>query len=422
MSSRQHAPLLVIETDQTSRHLPPIPLEATRGTGGYDEAWVRDLIFDHPAAIPVQEIDPSFGPLIGVCKELDTRGAGYADALYINSMGMPTLVECKLWRNPEARREVVGQIIDYARALRRWTFSDLQREAARARKEQGFDLAAHVRKAVGGELDTAAFVDNVTRNLTRSRIMLLVLGDGIREGVEAIADYVQNTTGMHFTFGLVEAQVFDLGDGRRIVQPRVLARTFVINRTVVELTRPEMSISDPVDESPVDRRRNPTPTETVEQTDYQSWMSAFWTEMLDGLKLDDAEQRMANPLSRGNITFYLVARSATWITCNFLQQKEQIGVFVGYDKTSAIARAIIQRLFEDRSTIADEIGFPVIWTQEPDGKIYASSIASFHPLFEPSHRQEQLEWFRARVNAFVNCFRPRVKEFLREITEGGLPT
>ena len=29
------------------------------------------------------------------------------------------LIECKLWRNPEARREVVGQILDYAKVLTR---------------------------------------------------------------------------------------------------------------------------------------------------------------------------------------------------------------------------------------------------------------------------------------------------------------
>ena len=422
MSSRQHAPLLVIETDKTSRHLTPVSLDATRAGGGYDEAWVRDLIFEHPTAIPVQEIDPSFGPLIGVCKELDTRGAGYADALFINSMGMPTLVECKLWRNPEARREVVGQIIDYARALKRWTFSDLQREAARARKEQGFDLLGHVRKAIGGDLDTAAFVDNVTRNLSRSRIMLLVLGDGIREGVEAIADYVQNTTGMHFTFGLVEAQVFDLGDGRRIVQPRVLARTFVINRTVVELTRPEMTIAEATDDTPVESRRANTAAEPREQTDNQRWMLAFWTEMLAGLKLDDAEQKLANPLNKGNIFFSLAPRSGIWITCYFLQQKERIGVFIGYDSSSAIARAIMRRLHEEREAIADEIDVPLDWMVEPNGKLSAYTRASFRPLLDPSHRQEQLEWFRSRVNAFVNCFRPRVKELLREITEGGLPT
>ncbi len=34
------------------------------------------------------------------------------------------LVEAKLWRNPEARRKVIGQILDYAKELSRWNYED----------------------------------------------------------------------------------------------------------------------------------------------------------------------------------------------------------------------------------------------------------------------------------------------------------
>jgi hypothetical protein len=46
--------------------------------------------------------------------------AGPLDALFINRHGALGLVKCKLWRNPQARREVVGQILDYAKELARW--------------------------------------------------------------------------------------------------------------------------------------------------------------------------------------------------------------------------------------------------------------------------------------------------------------
>ncbi len=244
MSLRQHTPLVLTSADGTSHRLAPVSLQLGRTGGGYDEAWIRDLVFAHPAALPVGEIEPSFGPLIPVCTELDTRTAGFADALFLNPLGMPTLVECKLWRNPEARREVVGQILDYASVLRRWTFADLQREAARARREQGFDLSAHIQEHGGSaDFDEAAFVDNVTRNLAQGRLLLLVVGDGIRAGVETIADYIQGTTGLHFTLGLVEMQAFELGDGRRIVQPRVLTKTLIVNRTVVDLAQPGLTVT-----------------------------------------------------------------------------------------------------------------------------------------------------------------------------------
>lgn len=410
MSSRQHAPLILVGEVEPSRILQPVALSSNKQMGGYDEAWVRDLVFAHPDAVPIQEIDPSFGPLVPVCTELDTRSAGYADALFINALGMPTLVECKLWRNPEARREVVGQIIDYARALRRWTFSDLQREAARARKQQGFDLVQHVRQYGNPNLDDSAFVDNVSRNLAKGRIMLLVLGDGIREGVEAIADYVQNTASLQFTFGLVEAQVFELGNGQRIVQPRVLARTLIVNRSIVDLVQPNMAVSDD-DQDDVE-----VATEKPAMDERQKWMKAFWTEMLAGLKLDDAEQPMANILAESNIFFNLAPRSSTWITCYFHASTSRIGVFLGYTKTSPIASEIMRKLEQSKDDISREIGLPVTWKVGTDGKLSLGISKEFRPLRDERFRDEQLAWFRKTVNAFVNALRPRVLEILAELS------
>src|SRR4051794_25198310 len=40
-------------------------------TGGRTEAWLRDL-FQHPELLPVGDIDPAFGPLLPLCRELRT--------------------------------------------------------------------------------------------------------------------------------------------------------------------------------------------------------------------------------------------------------------------------------------------------------------------------------------------------------------
>jgi hypothetical protein len=93
--------------------------------------------------------------------------------------------------------------LDYARVLRRWTYTDLQREAAKARPEQEFDLFKLVATQNLG-LDEAAFVDSVTKNLAQGRLLLLVIGDGIRAGVEAIAEYVQDHAGLHFTLAGID--------------------------------------------------------------------------------------------------------------------------------------------------------------------------------------------------------------------------
>ena len=64
-------------------------------TSGRDKAWLRDTLFRNPAIVPVRDVDPSFGPLIPLCRELQTE-AGRLDVAYINQYGRLTLVECKL--------------------------------------------------------------------------------------------------------------------------------------------------------------------------------------------------------------------------------------------------------------------------------------------------------------------------------------
>jgi hypothetical protein len=144
-----------------------------------DEAWLRDTLFANPEIIPTNDIDAAFGPLVPLCKELRTE-AGQIDAVFINERGRLTIVECKLWKNPQARREVVAQTLDYVSALSNWSYADLQRQVAAAVGQQGnlpFDL---VRKRAGIKLKEQDFVDAVSRSLREGRFLILLAGDGIR--------------------------------------------------------------------------------------------------------------------------------------------------------------------------------------------------------------------------------------------------
>ena len=70
---------------------------------------------------------------------------GFLDVLLISEHGRLVVVECKLWRNPQARREVVGQILDYARELARYGYEDLQRIVSNRLGRQGnilYELAS----------------------------------------------------------------------------------------------------------------------------------------------------------------------------------------------------------------------------------------------------------------------------------------
>ena len=64
-------------------------------------------------------------PLALVTREFSLPGAGSLDILMVDSEGLPVPIECKLARNPQSRREVVGQIVDYVSILTSLTVDEL---------------------------------------------------------------------------------------------------------------------------------------------------------------------------------------------------------------------------------------------------------------------------------------------------------
>jgi hypothetical protein len=205
-------------------------------TSQYNEAWLQRLIMRQPSILPIDQIEPAFDTIIPVCIELPMK-CGFLDNLFVTPTGDLALVECKLWRNPEARREVVAQIIDYAKEISGWTYETLQNAVQRA---PGFDSDGQFRPSLyetvssTGQIDESSFHDAVSRNLKRGRFLLLIVGDGIREGVEGMAEFLQQHAGFHFTLAFVEIALFEIRGGY-IAQPRVLARTTNIDRGVVRL-------------------------------------------------------------------------------------------------------------------------------------------------------------------------------------------
>ena len=73
------------------------------------EAYIQALVHEHPACLPIAEIDAMFSAPVPICTELNTP-AGAIDNFMVTPSGLPVLVECKLWRNPEVSR-LVGAIV-----------------------------------------------------------------------------------------------------------------------------------------------------------------------------------------------------------------------------------------------------------------------------------------------------------------------
>jgi hypothetical protein len=223
--------------------------------GARREQFIQDLVHDRPEVIPMADIEPAFAPLIPICRELPTP-AGYLDNLWLTPAGGIVLGECKLVRNPQARREVVSQGLDYARAISTWGYEDLD---------------AGVRKALGSkaqsiwslmsdhtDLTEDQFVDAVGRRLKLGRFLVLIIGDGIQEGVEALTAFLQLHAGLHAGIALVDLSIWHGVDGGLLVVPRVPMRTVLIERGIVTV---DASGEAKVNPPPAQGRAAPTSKE-----------------------------------------------------------------------------------------------------------------------------------------------------------------
>ena len=231
---QQGTPYFISETN--SFQLERIPLNEKH----FQENWLQKIIHKNPQILPIDDIESGFAPLISLGREISTS-VGYIDNLYISPNGYLTIVETKLWKNPEAKREVVGQIIDYAKELTNWNFTKLNdgvKNSSQLYNNNSKGIIELIKDFENiEEHEEYKIIDNIERNLKRGRFLLLIVGDGIRESVEEMVDFLSNTPQIQFTLGLVELQFYKNPnvEGELIAIPNLITRTREITRAIVKI-------------------------------------------------------------------------------------------------------------------------------------------------------------------------------------------
>jgi hypothetical protein len=234
--------------------------------------------------------------------------------------------------------------------------------------------------------------------------LLLIVGDGIREGAAAIADFIQRVGTLEFTFGLVELALYGSDEEGVFVQPRVLARTEIIQRQVVVMREGQLELEEDVAEQ----------EEEAELSDSAKWYFDFWGELLKGLEFDDPEQPMTTPTKSGNLFFAMPPnRSEAWLSAFFSQAQGRAGVYLTF-ATGSLAERLWHGLRDEQDEIEREIGLPLKWNNRRKGKYGVSTNKIYDDLKAPRHREEIQIFMRDALNRFVNAFRPRLSRMTEE--------
>ena len=203
----------------------------------YDsEKLLQELIEKHPELLVGHQLDPDDPPQWLMVKReaqiQDAPDASYrwsVDHLLLDQNGVPTFVEVKRSSDTRIRREVVGQMMEYAaNALAHWPPDEIRRlaEATVGGVEALDERVATLvdTGSVNGPEDAVtAFWESVDENLRESRVRLLFVADELPRELKLIIEFLNDKMRDVQVAGieLVQYQEGDL----RVLVPRVVGQT-----------------------------------------------------------------------------------------------------------------------------------------------------------------------------------------------------
>ena len=158
----------------------------------------QHLLARFPALLVGDQIDPQ-NPrrwvLVKREQPISTKEIGAAqwslDHLFLDQDGIPTLVEIKRQSDSRIRREVVGQMLDYAaNCITFWSIDMLQAGFETTCEAAGQSSEAVLADLIGPEQTPAEFWVRVKTNLLAGRIRMLFVADKIPLELRRIVEFL----------------------------------------------------------------------------------------------------------------------------------------------------------------------------------------------------------------------------------------
>lgn len=195
-----------------------------------DEITLQQLIRDNPEILPLDDLGDEVPPLLVVGRETALAN-GYVDVIGVDQNGLVTIIECKLDRNPEVKRKVIGQVLGYAAFL--WGMSYEQFESDVARKyfdserchrcdlqEVALDDAVEKfrnEQSLGGEWEKEYFRGQLEANLQNGRFRLIIVVDKVNDELRRTVEYLNACTEPNFDILCAELRYFATKHTRLLV-------------------------------------------------------------------------------------------------------------------------------------------------------------------------------------------------------------
>lgn len=170
----------------------------------------RYLLVSREAALPDDE---------------DAAGRWSVDHLFLDQDAVPTLVEVKRGADTRIRREVVGQMLDYAaNGVVYWPLEQLRELFARRCERDGLDPVSEVREVAGSELDVEEFWGRAGDNLRAGKVRMVFVSDEIPREVARVVEFLNGQMSPADVIA-IEIKQYVGADGVKTLVPRVIGET-----------------------------------------------------------------------------------------------------------------------------------------------------------------------------------------------------
>lgn len=164
-----------------------------------NETLLQDVVERFPEVIALDDLGVT-EPFIVIGREVATK-AGYIDVLCIDGDGVLTVIETKLARNSQIRREVVGQVLEYVAQLSKWRAHDVVQSANQYFASTGvkmgertatlMDLLVTEQEAESGALPMDLY-DKIENNLRKGIVKLVIASDSIPETLKDTVTFINS--------------------------------------------------------------------------------------------------------------------------------------------------------------------------------------------------------------------------------------
>jgi hypothetical protein len=194
------------------------------------EDLLQELLAKYPNLLAGDQIDNNsprrwifISRELGVPSEEEGSGRWSLDHLFLDQDGIPTLVEVKRSSDTRLRREVVGQMLDYAaNAVAYWPVETIRNKFEANYEADKVDPETALTEILGADIDQEEFWQKVKTNLQAGRVRLVFVADEIPSELRRVVEFLNEQMDPAEVLGVEIAQF--VTEGFRTLVPRVFGQ------------------------------------------------------------------------------------------------------------------------------------------------------------------------------------------------------